>query len=124
MGAAWFLDAGNTWEDLDARDAPGTALSARIGSEDVRYGYGFGLRYPTPFGPVRLDIGVPLKRNGRRQFHWIGAHVLTCQTPACGHAQRRAAAAMVLWFLIRPIVPNQVSRQLTENLLQHDLRLS
>jgi outer membrane protein insertion porin family len=72
VGAAWFLDAGNVWEDLDAlRDAPkGPRFERSYTSlEDVRYGYGFGLRYPTPFGPVRLDLGLPLKRNGRRQFH-------------------------------------------------------
>jgi len=72
MAAAWFLDAGNVWEDVDAlREAPKGPRFEHpyAGSADVRYGYGFGLRYPTPFGPVRLDIGVPLKRNGRRQFH-------------------------------------------------------
>lgn len=72
LDAAWFLDVGNVWEDVHAfLDAPKGPRFERsyTGTEDMRYGCGFGLRYPTPFGPVRLDMGVPLKRNGRRQFH-------------------------------------------------------
>ena len=29
---------------------------------DVRIGAGVGLRYATPFGPIRLDVAVPLKK--------------------------------------------------------------
>lgn len=72
LDAAWFLDVGNVWADvqefLDAPKGP-RIKSPYQGAEDMRYGYGFGLRYPTPFGPVRLDMGLPLKRDGRRQFH-------------------------------------------------------
>ena len=31
---------------------------------DIRVGAGLGLRYETGFGPIRVDVGVPL---GRRQ---------------------------------------------------------
>ena len=29
---------------------------------DYRYSYGTGMRFDTPFGPVRVDVGFPLKR--------------------------------------------------------------
>jgi translocation and assembly module TamA len=29
---------------------------------DIRAGAGLGLRYATPFGPIRLDFAVPLRR--------------------------------------------------------------
>jgi translocation and assembly module TamA len=29
---------------------------------DLRIGAGVGLRYATPFGPIRLDVAVPLKK--------------------------------------------------------------
>ncbi len=29
---------------------------------DIRMGAGIGLRYATPFGPIRLDFAVPLDR--------------------------------------------------------------
>jgi len=29
---------------------------------DFRIGVGFGVRYYTPIGPIRLDIAVPTKR--------------------------------------------------------------
>lgn len=32
------------------------------GNEDIQWAAGMGVRYYTPIGPVRLDIGVPLKR--------------------------------------------------------------
>ena len=34
-------------------------------SEGVQYAAGAGLRYYSPIGPIRVDVGVPL--NGRRQ---------------------------------------------------------
>ncbi len=46
-----FLDAGVV--DLDPWNWP---LS------ETRYGSGVGVRYPTPVGPLRLDVGVPLNR--------------------------------------------------------------
>jgi outer membrane translocation and assembly module TamA len=44
-----FLDGGNVWAN-----AGGVQLA------DLRYAAGGGLRYQTPVGPVRLDVGYQL----------------------------------------------------------------
>jgi outer membrane translocation and assembly module TamA len=44
-----FLDAGNVW------DEPWS-----FGVSDLRYNVGPGLRYNTPIGPIRADIGYQL----------------------------------------------------------------
>jgi outer membrane protein assembly complex protein YaeT len=48
-GGVMFLDAGNVWPG-----AWGMTLS------DLRYAVGPGLRYQTPIGPVRFDVGYQL----------------------------------------------------------------
>jgi outer membrane protein assembly factor BamA len=50
LGGAMFVDAGNVFDN--------TAI--RLG--DLRYGVGTGLRYLSPIGPVRFDVGYKLKR--------------------------------------------------------------
>ena len=50
LGIVPFVDAGSVSTD----EFPNFA--------DVRYGAGIGVRYQTPFGPLRLDVGVPLDR--------------------------------------------------------------
>lgn len=51
-----FLDAGNVWERHNAFDF-----------SDLRYGAGFGVRFITPIGPVRVDLGYKLdKESGER----------------------------------------------------------
>jgi outer membrane protein assembly complex protein YaeT len=49
FGAVAFLDYGNVW--TDAHD---------IDVTDLRYAVGPGLRYMTPIGPARLDVGYQL----------------------------------------------------------------
>lgn len=49
LGAVLFLDAGNVWDD---------SLAYNLG--DLRYAVGPGLRYQTPVGPIRIDIGYQL----------------------------------------------------------------
>ncbi len=49
LGAVLFLDAGT----VDSRTLP-------TGGEPLLFGAGPGLRYYTPIGPVRVDLGFPL----------------------------------------------------------------
>jgi len=50
VGAAVFTDIGNIY---------GTST---IHFDDLRYGVGTGLRYISPVGPLRLDVGFKLRR--------------------------------------------------------------
>jgi translocation and assembly module TamA len=50
IGIVPFLDAGVVSSDI----APDFS--------DIRAGAGIGLRYATPFGPLRLDVAMPLKK--------------------------------------------------------------
>ncbi|MBI3127291.1 MAG: outer membrane protein assembly factor BamA [Candidatus Tectomicrobia bacterium] len=63
---AAFIDVGNVWETSDAFDL-----------SDLRYGAGFGLRFITPIGPIRIDVGFKLdKKSGERprELHFgVGA---------------------------------------------------
>jgi outer membrane protein insertion porin family len=48
-----FFDLGNAWFQRDGLD---------IG--DLRYSVGGGVRWLSPFGPLRLELGVPLNKKG------------------------------------------------------------
>jgi outer membrane protein insertion porin family len=50
VGGAIFVDAGNVFADDTIR------------FNDLRYGVGVGIRYFSPVGPLRFDIGMPLDR--------------------------------------------------------------
>jgi outer membrane protein insertion porin family len=50
VGGAIFADAGNVWADDTIR------------FNSLRYGVGVGIRYFSPVGPLRFDIGMPLDR--------------------------------------------------------------
>jgi outer membrane protein insertion porin family len=72
LGAVLFVDAGNVWKDVESMAAArfGLHFDEPYKSEaDMRYSYGVGLRYRTPFGPIRVDLGFPLKSYGRRVVH-------------------------------------------------------
>ena len=49
LGGVLFFDAGNVW-----------AQSGGINFGDLRYAVGPGLRYATPIGPLRIDVGYQL----------------------------------------------------------------
>jgi outer membrane protein insertion porin family len=50
LGGAVFVDAGNVFAD------------SSIHFGDLRYGIGTGVRYLSPVGPIRFDVGYKLKR--------------------------------------------------------------
>jgi Outer membrane protein/protective antigen OMA87 len=50
FGGQLFVDAGNTFADT------------KIQFGDLKYGAGTGLRYISPVGPIRFDLGYKLKR--------------------------------------------------------------
>ena len=43
-------------------DAAAVSQSSTPDFQSIKYGAGLGVRYKTGFGPIRLDIGVPLNR--------------------------------------------------------------
>ncbi len=71
LSSVMFFDGGNVWarfSDLRWRafrmtsdpGDPNDPGSTKVW--DYRYSWGTGLRLDTPFGPVRVDLGIPLKR--------------------------------------------------------------
>jgi outer membrane protein insertion porin family len=59
LGVVGFFDTGNVF-----------ARSSDFNLGDLRSALGFGLRYKSPIGPIRLDLGFKLKRHtvaGRRE---------------------------------------------------------
>jgi outer membrane protein insertion porin family len=66
-----FFEGGNVWAQLKDVRARGFRLTSEPGDPqdpastkdwDYRYSYGTGIRFDTPFGPIRVDVGFPLKR--------------------------------------------------------------
>jgi len=61
IGGTVFLDGGNVWRDRD-----------EIDTGDLRWGAGVGLRYRSPVGPLRLEIGWKLDREpGEPAYVWF-----------------------------------------------------
>ena len=46
LGGTLFFDAGNVWRDW-----------REFNPDEIRYSAGFGMRYRSPIGPVRLEAG-------------------------------------------------------------------
>ena len=57
FGAVLFVDFGNVFR---------SPFTYRLG--DLRYAVGPGLRYNTPVGPVRLDVGIIVDRRADEDF--------------------------------------------------------
>jgi outer membrane protein insertion porin family len=66
ISGAVFIDGGNVWASLKQlkwRYFRPYVSESDIVQGDYRYSVGGGLRYNTPVGPIRLDYGVPIKRD-------------------------------------------------------------
>jgi translocation and assembly module TamA len=59
LGAAVFLDAGSVSDSSSVPSTWQTVLDPTL----VQFAAGLGIRYRTPFGPIRLDVGVRLPEN-------------------------------------------------------------
>lgn len=65
LGIVVFLDGGNVWQVINDID------------QEFKYTVGAGLRYRTPVGPVRIDYGHKLNREGEEssgEYHFSIGH--------------------------------------------------
>ncbi|CAN7323907.1 outer membrane protein assembly factor BamA [Trinickia sp. LjRoot230] len=53
-----FLDGGNVWGNV----------GNSVGSNGLRYGYGFGLAWISPIGPLKLSLGFPVTKHAGDQY--------------------------------------------------------
>jgi len=63
---AAFVDGGNVWENIEAvswRNFRPLAPQDEVEQEDYWYSFGVGVRYNTPVGPIRADVGWPIKKD-------------------------------------------------------------
>ncbi len=56
-----FFDGGNVW----GQSAPGISTT---GSNGLRYGYGIGLAWISPIGPLKLSLGFPVTKHQGDQY--------------------------------------------------------
>ena len=75
FGGALFVDGGNVWGsfgEIKLKDFRFAAAEDQITCNDYMYSTGFGIRYYTPVGPIRFDIGFPIKKQkGMDYSYWL-----------------------------------------------------
>ena len=59
--AALFYDVGQVW-------GPDISAGTKIDLSDLRHGVGAGLRWNSPFGPIRIDYGIKLDQKKGESF--------------------------------------------------------
>jgi len=65
IGGVVFLDGGNVWSSVDdiSINQFGILKEAEdVSARDFKYSAGFGFRYYTPLGPIRIDAGFPVNK--------------------------------------------------------------
>ncbi|MBU8920645.1 MAG: outer membrane protein assembly factor BamA [Bacteroidales bacterium] len=73
FGGAAFIDAGNSWDGLEQISLDDFSLvreKTEVMPDDFRVSVGFGIRYYTPVGPIRIDLGFPLVRSADMDFDY------------------------------------------------------
>ena len=50
---AAFYDVGNVW-------GPDSSVGTKFDITDLKQAVGLGVRWVSPFGPIRVDLGTPL----------------------------------------------------------------
>jgi outer membrane protein assembly complex protein YaeT len=67
FGLTWFIDGGNVWRHWsDFKPSAFFDPSGVAGTEalnDYRWSFGLGVRYQSPVGPIRLDVGRRLRED-------------------------------------------------------------
>jgi len=66
VGFVVFVDGGNVWRD-----------ARNVDFQDIKFSVGPGIRYNTPVGPLRLDLGYKLRREtgeSAAQLHFTLGH--------------------------------------------------
>ncbi|MBN1163337.1 MAG: outer membrane protein assembly factor BamA [Candidatus Krumholzibacteriota bacterium] len=75
FGGALFLDGGNVWRSVEEVSLKRFTLfnnRADVSELDFHYGVGFGVRYYTPVGPIRIDAGFPLQKDADIDYrYWL-----------------------------------------------------
>jgi outer membrane protein insertion porin family len=79
LRGALFFDAGKGFDDgwksktwrwpIDTPDNPVFTVKRRTGLFPLRFGAGPGIRWYSPFGPIRIDFGFNLKRKKGEKAH-------------------------------------------------------
>jgi translocation and assembly module TamA len=93
FGGALFLDGGNVADASAVPSAWQTALDPTL----IQWAAGLGLRYATPFGPVRLDVGVRLpERLGRLEAESFPAVPFTTWPDGTPHREPIVAVHLSL----------------------------
>jgi outer membrane protein assembly factor BamA len=71
FSSVMFFEGGNVWAQISDIRFKSFRLTSEPGDPtdpastkvwDYRYSLGTGVRFDTPFGPIRVDVGFPLKR--------------------------------------------------------------
>jgi outer membrane protein assembly factor BamA len=67
FGLTWFIDGGNVWRHVDDFKLKQLFTASGVGGTtalyDYHWGYGLGLRYQSPVGPIRLEVGRRLRED-------------------------------------------------------------